>query len=127
MTTSVPDRDIAGLPARLDRSGEAIQRPTLNHRLRHHPLRLPRQPSGAPSPPPSAIPSPVSLPPALLSDEAPQPRPDKAFVRRHPAHFIAFGGGTGLSRVAPGTAGTLAAFPYSGCLLFFLTLPAFCC
>src|SRR5687767_5990744 len=37
--------------------------------------------------------------------------PDKAFVRRHPAHFIAFGGGAGLSPVAPGTAGTLVAFP----------------
>lgn len=37
--------------------------------------------------------------------------PDKAFVRRHPAHFIAFGGGAGLSPAAPGTAGTLAAFP----------------
>lgn len=38
-------------------------------------------------------------------------RPDKAFVRRHPAHFIAFGGGAGLSPVAPGTAGTLVALP----------------
>lgn len=38
-------------------------------------------------------------------------RPDSAFIRRHPAYFIAFGGGAGLSPVAPGTAGTLAAFP----------------
>ncbi len=30
---------------------------------------------------------------------------------RHPAHFIAFGGGVGLAPVAPGTFGTLAAVP----------------
>lgn len=46
--------------------------------------------------------------------------PDKAFVRRHPAHFIAFGGGAGLSPVAPGTAGTLAAFPLFWVLDYFL-------
>ncbi|SFW22949.1 phosphatidylglycerophosphatase A [Nitrosovibrio sp. Nv17] len=40
-----------------------------------------------------------------------RPRPDKAFVRSHPAHFIAFGGGAGLSATAPGTVGTLVAFP----------------
>lgn len=45
------------------------------------------------------------------STGAATPRPSKAFVRNHPAHFIAFGGGAGLSPVAPGTAGTLAAFP----------------
>jgi phosphatidylglycerophosphatase A len=32
-------------------------------------------------------------------------------VRSHPAYFIAFGGGAGLSPVAPGTVGTLVAFP----------------
>lgn len=46
--------------------------------------------------------------------------PDKAFVRRHPAHFIAFGGGAGLSPVAPGTAGTLAAFPLFWLVDYFL-------
>ena len=30
---------------------------------------------------------------------------------RHPAHFLAFGFGAGLVPVAPGTAGTLLAFP----------------
>jgi phosphatidylglycerophosphatase A len=44
----------------------------------------------------------------------------RAFVRRHPAHFIAFGGGIGLSRVAPGTAGTLATLPLFWILNFFL-------
>ncbi len=38
-----------------------------------------------------------------------RPRPGFAFV--HPAHFIAFGFGAGLAPVAPGTFGTLVAFP----------------
>jgi phosphatidylglycerophosphatase A len=38
-------------------------------------------------------------------------RPRARFVFTHPAHFIAFGFGAGLSPVAPGTAGTLLAFP----------------
>jgi len=33
------------------------------------------------------------------------------FVFSHPAHFLSFGFGSGLSPVAPGTAGTLVAFP----------------
>ncbi|MBU1689391.1 MAG: phosphatidylglycerophosphatase A [Gammaproteobacteria bacterium] len=37
------------------------------------------------------------------------------FVFSHPAHFFAFGFGSGLSPYAPGTVGTLVAFP-----LFFL-------
>ena len=39
------------------------------------------------------------------------PRPDVGFLLAHPAHFIALGFGTGLSPVAPGTVGTLLAFP----------------
>jgi phosphatidylglycerophosphatase A len=38
-------------------------------------------------------------------------RPTWHFVIRNPLHFIAFGGGIGLIRTAPGTFGTLAAFP----------------
>jgi len=38
-------------------------------------------------------------------------RPDFAFLVSHPAHFIALGFGAGLSPKAPGTAGTLAAWP----------------
>jgi phosphatidylglycerophosphatase A len=33
------------------------------------------------------------------------------FVLRHPAHFLALGAGAGLARYAPGTFGTLLAFP----------------
>ena len=38
-------------------------------------------------------------------------RPRAGFVFAHPAHFLAFGFGVGLARVAPGTFGTLLAFP----------------
>ena len=38
-------------------------------------------------------------------------RPSLRFVISHPAHFLAFGFGIGLIPVAPGTFGTLAAFP----------------
>ena len=38
-------------------------------------------------------------------------RPRAAFAFGHPAHFIALGFGAGLSPYAPGTAGTLVAFP----------------
>jgi phosphatidylglycerophosphatase A len=35
---------------------------------------------------------------------------NRRFLLAHPAHFIALGGGAGLSRLAPGTAGTLWAW-----------------
>jgi len=38
-------------------------------------------------------------------------RPDWRFLFRHPAHLLAFGFGSGLAHKAPGTFGTLAAFP----------------
>jgi phosphatidylglycerophosphatase A len=37
--------------------------------------------------------------------------PDVRFLLRHPAHFIALGGGLGLIPFAPGTFGTLLALP----------------
>jgi phosphatidylglycerophosphatase A len=42
-----------------------------------------------------------------------------AFLRQHPAHVVALGFGSGLAPVAPGTAGTLVAYP-----IFFLALAA---
>ena len=53
--------------------------------------------------------------PAMPSSPAPEPgsggapiaRPTARFLLAHPAHFIALGGGSGLSRLAPGTVGTL--------------------
>lgn len=41
---------------------------------------------------------------------AKSPAPPLGFLFRHPAHFIACGCGSGLSPVAPGTAGTLFAW-----------------
>ncbi len=57
------------------------------------------------------------LAPHPASDHA---HPDWEFVMRHPAHFIAFGGGAGLSPVAPGTMGTLAAFLLFGLANLYL-------
>ena len=37
-------------------------------------------------------------------------KPSPRFLLAHPAHFIALGAGSGLSRIAPGTAGTLWAW-----------------
>ena len=46
--------------------------------------------------------------------------PDFKFVWCRVAHFIAFGGGAGLTTVAPGTVGTLVAFPLYWLLNNFL-------
>ena len=42
--------------------------------------------------------------------DAPIARPSVRFLLAHPAHFIALGFGSGLSRLAPGTVGTLWAW-----------------
>ena len=39
-------------------------------------------------------------------------KPTVQFICRHPATFLAFGLGSGLSRVMPGTVGTLASVPF---------------
>ena len=44
-------------------------------------------------------------------DSEPPRRPGGQFVFGHPAHFIAFGFGVGLVPYAPGTFGTIVAFP----------------
>lgn len=52
----------------------------------------------------------------MTTDESTHPeatpavRPTAAFMRRHPAHWIALGFGSGLSPFAPGTVGTLWAW-----------------
>jgi phosphatidylglycerophosphatase A len=46
----------------------------------------------------------------IISDET-TIRPTLRFMLRHPAHVIALGAGAGLIPGAPGTAGTLLAFP----------------
>ena len=49
---------------------------------------------------------------ASIHPETPPPavRPTAAFMRRHPAHWIALGFGSGLAPFAPGTVGTLWAW-----------------
>ncbi|MCK6424603.1 MAG: phosphatidylglycerophosphatase A [Burkholderiaceae bacterium] len=56
----------------------------------------------SPSPPPDEVTDLEARPAA-----APPRRLDAAFMRRHPAHWIALGFGSGLSPRAPGTLGTL--------------------
>ncbi|OIP12559.1 MAG: phosphatidylglycerophosphatase A [Betaproteobacteria bacterium CG2_30_59_46] len=43
------------------------------------------------------------------------------FIFSHPAHFLAFGFGAGLSPYAPGTVGTLVAFPLYWLMLHWLS------
>lgn len=45
------------------------------------------------------------------------PRPSMQFVLQNPANFLAFGFGSGLSKKAPGTMGTLAALPLAWLIL----------
>jgi phosphatidylglycerophosphatase A len=47
----------------------------------------------------------------IASPGMPIARPTVAFLLRHPAHLIALGCGAGLAPVAPGTVGTLVAWP----------------
>ena len=51
-------------------------------------------------------------------------QPDLIFILRHPAHFFAFGFGSGLAPKAPGTAGSLAAIPLYLVLAHFLSQDA---
>jgi len=64
-------------------------------------------------------------------------QPDLTFLLAHPAHFLALGFGAGLSPKAPGTLGTLVAFPlfwllqasplYWAWVLLFLALGVWIC
>jgi len=49
------------------------------------------------------------------------PNINRRFLISHPAHFIALGAGSGLSRLAPGTAGTLWAWAVFLLLQIWLT------
>ena len=54
--------------------------------------------------------NPLVASPSPVATTPPAPRPTAKFLLAHPAHFIALGFGSGLSPVAPGTAGTLWAW-----------------
>jgi len=49
------------------------------------------------------------------------PQLNRRFLMSHPAHFIALGAGSGLSRLAPGTAGTLWAWAVFALLQMWLS------
>ena len=51
--------------------------------------------------------------------------PTFAFLVRRPAHFVALGFGAGLAPVAPGTVGTLVAFPIAWLLDAYAGTPGF--
>jgi phosphatidylglycerophosphatase A len=48
-------------------------------------------------------------------------RPGVKFLLSHPAHFIALGAGSGLSRIAPGTVGTLWAWAAFAVMQLYLS------
>ena len=54
--------------------------------------------------------NPTTVYPADPGQAAPIARPTVRFMLSHPAHFMALGFGSGLSRIAPGTSGTLWAW-----------------
>lgn len=73
--------------------------------------------------------APMSAPLEPLSSSAGPPpaggvRPSARFMRAHPAHWIAFGFGSGLSPIAPGTSGTLWAWLAWLVLTQWLSTPA---
>jgi len=71
------------------------------------------QPDGTthhPAPFDRACPPSDAPPNDALQYLAPMARPTVRFMRSHPAHWIALGFGSGLSRIAPGTVGTLWAW-----------------
>ena len=56
----------------------------------------------------------------MAADSTISRAPDARFLLEHPAHFIALGFGSGLAPKAPGTFGTLVAFPLCWALGQFL-------
>ncbi len=75
-------------------------------------VRPPESAAAAGAPPHAA--APVGLEPSAPAGAGPLPagavRANARFMRGHPAHWIALGFGSGLSPIAPGTAGTLWAW-----------------
>ncbi len=75
---------------------------------------------------PFSAPMPLSAAPAAAPATSPSVRPSVLrptvrFMLLHPAHLIALGFGSGLSRIAPGTAGTLWAWAAFAVMQLYLT------
>jgi phosphatidylglycerophosphatase A len=70
----------------------------------------------------SALTTPATAPPATAPSVRPSVlRPTARFMLSHPAHLIALGFGSGLSRIAPGTAGTLWAWAAFAVMQLYLS------
>lgn len=52
-------------------------------------------------------------------------QPEAKVIFSNPVHFLAFGFGSGLSPVAPGTTGTMAAIPLAWLMAQYLSLPLY--
>ncbi len=103
MTTSAPDRTVEpSHVSQLDGVGSEPEDPPAGQ-----PEEWEKEPSQAGV-------SSQTIPPGIDSI-----RPSRSFIRSRLPYFIAFGGGAGLSPYAPGTAGTLAAFPLFWVLAYF--------
>ena len=103
MTTSAPDRTVEpSHVSQLDGVGSEPKDPPAGQ-----PEEWEKEPS-------RAVVSSQTIPPGIDSI-----RPSRSFIRSRLPYFIAFGGGAGLSPYAPGTAGTLAAFPLFWILAYF--------
>ncbi len=60
---------------------------------------------------------------SMATPSRPIIRPTLGFAWSHPAHVIALGFGTGVAPIAPGTVGTLVAFPLYALLTMWWTPP----
>ena len=81
-----------------------------------------RPAAGASPSAPASSAGPVPLEPLTAGTaQAQRQRASVAFMRQHPAHWIALGFGSGLSPIAPGTAGTLWAWLAWTVLALWLT------
>ena len=62
-----------------------------------------------------------------MSSSRERQKPGVRFVFAHPAHFLAFGYGSGLAPIAPGTFGSLVAIPIAWFLLPALSPVMYAC
>ncbi|TDV36995.1 phosphatidylglycerophosphatase [Paraburkholderia caballeronis] len=82
---------------------------------------MPTDPTPAPADPLPNLPNPPAPRPAGPAAAAPR-RADAPFMLTHPLHIVSLGFGSGLSRLAPGTAGTLFAWASFEVLSRYLTV-----
>ncbi len=82
---------------------------------------MPTDPTPSPADDLSAAARPVAAAPSAARPAGPR-RADAPFMLTHPLHILSLGFGSGLSRIAPGTAGTLFAWASFEVLSRYLTV-----